>query len=135
MDNWEYQNTQPEGYYNQYRTPEQVPNRFYNAALILGVISIASSCTVILPPILGALGILFVILGTRRGQKLPQPAKAGLVTSIIGLAGGIILYIIVLVTSVNMLKPENRDTFNKQFEQIYGIDFDSYMEDFMENYP
>ena len=30
-------------------------------------------------------------------------------------------------SSVQLLKPENRDVLNAQFESLYGVDFDEYI--------
>ena len=120
-------NGQPGGYYAPQYRPEP-RNPFATAAMIVGLCSLLSLCTIFLPVPLGALGILFVILSRRKGKKLQSTALTGLVTSIIGMVLGIGIFIAVIASSLVMLKPENRDMLNEQFEEMYGIDFDEYME-------
>ena len=45
-----------------------------------------------------------------------------------GMLLGLALMVSVGVATFQMLKPENRDLLNQQFESIYGIDFDEYMD-------
>lgn len=121
-----YQPNQPT--YSQSQSPYRRKNGFATAAMILGICSIVLCITVLLPFPLGALGILFVILSKRRGEKLGGAAVSGLITSLIGMVLGLILTAVIAVVSFQMLKPENREQLNQQFEQIYGIDFDEYLE-------
>lgn len=127
MDNFNQQDNQPGGYYAPQYKPE-AGNPFATAAMIIGLCSLLSLCTIFLPFPLGALGILFAILSRRKGKKLQSAAVTGLVTSIIGMVLGIGIFIAVIASSLVMLKPENRDMLNEQFEEIYGMDFDEYME-------
>lgn len=103
-------------------------NNFFTAAMILGIISLVSLCTFFLPLVLGALGILFIILGKRQNQKLNPTAITGLVTSLIGIISGLVMTIFSFASAFTLLQPENRDILNQQFEEIYGMDFDEYME-------
>ena len=133
MDNFNMQNNSSENksgyipgdYYPRYQ-PEP-KNAFAIAAMILGMCSLATLC-IIFPPIpLGALGILFVILSKRTGKKLQSTAITGLVTSLAGIILSIFMLVALFAFSFNMLKPENRDQLNEQFEQIYGMDYEEYM--------
>lgn len=119
---------QPGGYYYQPTNDREQKNSFFTASLILGIVSLLTFCTFFLPLPLGALGILFVCLGKRRNGKINTPGTIGLVTSIIGMVLGCVLTVFTLVSAFNLLKPENRGTLNTQFEQIYGMDFEEYME-------
>ena len=94
-------------------------NKFARASLILGMCSIVLVCTLFLPIPLGALGLLFYFLSKR--------LQAGLVTSLIGLCAGLIFMGFTVYSSVQLLKPENRDVLNAQFESLYGVDFDEYI--------
>ncbi len=123
-------NGQPQGYYIPPYRPEP-KNNFATAAMILGIASLVSLCTVFLPIPLGALGILFVVLGKRHGKKLPSTAITGLITSLIGIACGLLILISTISAALNMLKPENREQLNQMFEQTYGMDFDEYYEEYM----
>ena len=60
-------------------------NKFARASLILGMCSIVLVCTLFLPIPLGALGLLFYFLSKRLHKPVDSSAKAGLVTSLIGL--------------------------------------------------
>lgn len=115
-------------FYQQNQLPYRQKNGFATAAMILGICSIVLCITILLPFPLGALGILFVILSRRRGEKLSGAAVGGLITSLIGMVLGLILTAAIAIASLQMLKPENREQRNQQFEQIYGIDFDEYLE-------
>lgn len=112
----------------QYIYPVKKKNNFAMAALIVGICSLFLLITFILPLPLGALGILFVILSKRKGEKLAGTAIAGLITSVMGMLLGLVLTVSVGVATFQMLQPENRDLLNRQFEKIYGIDFDEYMD-------
>lgn len=102
-------------------------NKFARASLILGMCSIVLVCTLFLPIPLGALGLLFYFLSKRLHKPVDSSAKAGLVTSLIGLCAGLIFMGFTVYSSVQLLKPENRDVLNAQFESLYGVDFDEYI--------
>lgn len=104
-------------------------NTFATAAMILGICSLASLFTLILPIPLGALAILFAVLSKQKGAKMETTAKSGIATALIGMFIGIVVSVNMLIAGFNMLRPENRDSLNKQFEQMYGKDFDEYMSD------
>lgn len=108
----------------------QPRNGFATASLILGVISILTISTVILPLFLGSLGILFAVLSKKCRQNFQGPALTGYVTSLIGLITSGVLTIFLLVSGITLLRPENRDNLNKMYEQTYGISFDEYTEQF-----
>ena len=57
-----------------YRQNSPAPRRnpFTVASLVLGICSLASICTAILPLPLGALGILFAILSYRKGRQMAR---------------------------------------------------------------
>lgn len=83
-------------YYSYYSAPR---NLFNTAALACGVISIVSGASMMGLP-LGALAIVFVILG-RKDDKLPMPpqAKWGLIAGI----AGIVITIVTLVAAVVLM--------------------------------
>lgn len=127
------QNWQPSGYpYQPYRPNQpyqtEPKNTFAVVAMVLGLCSLLSLCTFFLPLPLGALSIVFVILSTRQGRKMSGPAITGLVTSLVGIVVGLIFLVSIMGTAFSLLKSENRDELNEQFESIYGMDFDEYME-------
>lgn len=112
-------------YYSGPGMPKQ--NKFATASFALGMCSLVLLCTLFLPIPLGALGILFYCLSRRKGRPADSPAKAGLVTSLIGLIFGTVCMVFTLYSAISMLKPENKDLLNQQFESVYGMDFDEYM--------
>ena len=119
---------QPGGYYYQQTNDTEQKNSFFTAAMILGIGSLLTICTFFLPLPLAALSILFICLGKRKHAKINTPGTIGLVTSIVGMVVGLIIAVVTLVSAFSLLKPENRGTLNNQFEQIYGMDFEEYME-------
>ena len=112
-------------YTPSYRPPE--PKRpFAIAAMILGICSLVTACTVFLPIPLGALGAIFFILSGKKGKKPDSTAIAGLATSIAGIALGVIIWVFAFISAFNMFKPENRDLLNERFEEMYGMDLEEY---------
>lgn len=121
-----WQNMEPGSYYRQ---PYQQPkNGFATAAMILGICSLALLCTFFLPLLFGSLGLVFVILSKRRGQKLSTAAVAGLATSLGGAILGALFLIYVAVSSAFLLNPDNRGYLNQLYEQQYGVSFDDYID-------
>lgn len=103
---------------------------FATAALVMGILSLVSLCTVIGPLIFGSLGIIFAILSRRPGQKTAGEAIAGIVTSAIGCVISLIFVILIFVASFSMLtNPEYREQMNQMYEDMYGYSFDEMMEE------
>lgn len=104
-------------------------NPFTVASLILGICSLVSVCTAILPLPLGALGILFAILAYRKGQRMDIMAIAGITTSCVGLAFSVLIYGMVFAMMPSMLRdPEYRDMLNRYSESMYGESYDDLFE-------
>lgn len=104
-------------------------NPFTVASLILGICSLVSVCTAILPLPLGALGILFAILSYRKGQRMDIMAIAGITTSCVGLAFSVLIYGMVFAMMPSMLRdPEYRDMLNRYSESMYGESYDDLFE-------
>ncbi len=115
-----------------YRQSSPAPRRnpFAIASLALGISSLVTLCTGILPLPLGALGILFVILSHRRGRRLDPLALTGLLTSCVGFDFSLMLYGAAFSTLPAMLQdPEYRDTLNHYSESLYGESYDDLFED------
>ncbi len=123
------QNNQSSGNYYPPYEPEP-KNNFAIASMVLGVVSLLSICTFFLPLPLGALGILFAILGKRHKKQLTVPAITGIATSAISVMISTAFIVLSVFFTFNMLKPENKPSLNNMFEKTYGIDFDEYMEKF-----
>ncbi len=104
-------------------------NPFTIASLVLGICSLLTICTAILPLPLGALGILFAVLSYRKGRRMDPMAVAGLATSCLGLAFSVVIYGGVLSMMPAMLRdPEYRDMLNRYSESMYGVSYDDLFE-------
>lgn len=125
-------NNQSSGNYYPPYQPEP-KNNFDTASMILGILSLLSICTFFLPLPLGALGILFAILGKRRKKQLSVSAITGIATSAISVMISTAFIGLTVFFTINMMKPENKHSLDSLFEQTYGMDFDEYMEDFGES--
>lgn len=118
------------GYPNQNYIPKPIKptNKFAIASLILGICSILFFCTLIGPVALGALGILFAILSKRKDHKMESSAMAGIITSAFGAITAVVVWVGLFAVGFTMLKPENRDVLDSQFEEIYGMDLEEYIQ-------
>lgn len=112
------------------QTPPAVRrNPFTVASLILGVCSLATVCTAILPLPLGALGILFAILAYRKGRSMDTMTLAGIATSCVGLAFSVLMYGLMFSMIPSMMRdPEYRDMLNRYSENMYGESYDDLFE-------
>lgn len=84
----------------QYRSPGQSKRRsqnFETASFFLGVIALASSCTVYTTLICGALSIVFALLSRGGEMTLTSRAKAGMVMGVIGLAVVVFMFVYTIV--------------------------------------
>lgn len=115
-----------------YRQNPPVPRRnpFTIASLVLGICSLVTICTGVLPMPLGALGILFAILSYRKGKQLDSMALIGVITSCVGLVFSLVIYGIAFSMLPSMLQdPEYRDMLNRYSESLYGESYDDLFED------
>lgn len=86
--------------YHMESDTKQSPNNMATASLVMGILSLALFCCCWDGLIFGSLGILFAILSRADGQ-LESKARAGLITSSIGLAltvliwGGFIAFLLI----------------------------------------
>ena len=85
-DRWN-SNSSNSSYYNQ-PTHEPYGLRFSYASCALGLLSISLGCCGLSLP-LGALGMVFALLVYRKGQRLNNTARLGLIMSSTGFAFGI----------------------------------------------
>ncbi len=105
-------------------------NSFSIVSMILGILALLSICTAILPLPLGAAGIIFAVLGHRKGKQLDSMALAGVLTSIGGIAMSVVLFAMTFMMLPTMLKDEAyREQLNTMSESMYGMSFDEMMED------
>lgn len=110
-------------------SPAARRNPFTIASLVLGVCSLLTVCTAVLPLPLGALGVLFAILSYRRGRRMDTMAVTGLATSCLGLAFSVVIYGTVLSMLPAMMRdPQYREMLNRYSESMYGESYDDLFE-------
>lgn len=104
-------------------------NPFTIVSLIMGICSLVTICTAILPLPLGALGILFAILSYRKGRHMDTMAIAGIATSCVGLLFSLVVVGMGFAMMPSMLRdPEYRDMLNRYSESMYGQSYDDLFE-------
>lgn len=110
-------------------SPVMRRNPFTTASLILGICSLLTICTAILPLPLGALGILFAILSYRKGKSMDYMAVTGIVTSCVGVLFSLVIFGSAFAMMPSMLRdPEYRDMLNRYSESVYGQSYDDLIE-------
>ena len=113
--------------YRNAKSPDESANVFCVFSLILGILAIISFFTVYLPFIFGGLAIIFGILSRGNQKKFHPLAIAGFYTA----SGGLLVIIVLLVTIITMFftNPTFYDTVNGFWEETYGVDLDTYIEE------
>lgn len=114
-----------------YHQPSPVTRRnpFTIASLVLGICSLLTICTAILPLPLGALGIIFAILSYRKGRHMDAMAITGIATSCVGLFFSLFMFGITFAMMPSMLRDqEYRDMLNRYSESVYGQSYDDLFE-------
>ena len=128
-DRWN-SNASNSSYYNQ-PTHRPYGQGFLIASLVCGIVSVTACCTGILSLPLGSLGILFALLTYRKGKKMNGTALTGIVLSVMGIITGVSMLIYYFYMLPEMLKdPVFRHQTDIMFEQMYGMDFAEFMEEF-----
>lgn len=113
-----------------YQTPQNRKNPFLAPCALMGILSLLSSCTIVFSLIFGSLGIIFGILAYRKGRPMETELKLGFITSALGLALTLIIFIGALVFSFQMMEdPQYREYLNQVSEEIYGTTFDEMLEE------
>lgn len=128
-DRWN-SNASNSSYYNQ---PTHSPHGqgFTMASITCGILSVTTCCTGVLSLPLGALGILFAVLVYRKGKQLNAPCITGIIFSCIGIAMGLFMTIYSFVMLPTFLENEAfRSQFDAVTEQMYGMDFEEFLETF-----
>lgn len=111
-------------------SPVMRRNPFTTASLILGISSLLTLCTAVLPLPLGALGILFAILSYRRGKRMDTMAITGIATSCAGMFFSLAALVMACAMMPSMLRnQEYRDMLNNYSESIYGQSYDDLFKD------
>lgn len=106
-------------------------NTFAIASCICGILALMTICTGVFPIPLGALSILFAVLSHRKGRALDNAAIAGITLSAIGLLFAVFIVGYVLKMLPSMLENDAfREQMNYTSQQMYGVDFDTVMEQY-----
>ena len=117
-------------YYNQ-PTHRPYGQGFIIASVICGALSVTACCTGILSLPLGALGILFALLTYRRGKNINGTVMTGIVLSTMGIITGVSMLIYSFYTLPDMMRdPMFRNQVDAITEQMYGMDFAEFMEQY-----
>lgn len=128
-DKWN-SNASNSSYYNQ-PTHRPYGQSFSLASGICGILSVTACCAVIVSLPLGALGILFAALAHRKGKKMNNICAIGAISSCVGIACATVLIIYSFVMMPVFMKNEVfRSQFDMMTEQMYGMDFAEFMEEF-----
>jgi len=117
---------------------DRASSMFATASLVCGIISLFGVFCCF-PFVFGALGIVFALLSKRGKQGITTAAKSGLICSVIGTVAAITLSIFMAVYSYTEIfsNPEAleelKDSYKKQYEQIYNQELPKEMEDFLDS--
>lgn len=123
--------TNPNNYQPQQRPAPKKKNAFSIASLVCGIISIVVCCCGFLSLPMGALSVLFALLARRQGKAMDGMCIAGIVTSVVGMIGGIIFLIFTFgSTYATMNDPAYRDELYDTMEEMYGEEMTDYIFEF-----
>lgn len=104
----------------------QRENSFITVSLIFGITAIVSVISIFFPFIFGGLGILFALLSKGNDKQMTGKAKAGLITSLLGMSFS--AFIVIASFVIVFSNPESRalfyEEYDKAYEQQYGTSFE-----------
>ena len=127
-DKWN-SNASNSSYYNQ-PTHRPYGQTFSIASAICGLLAMTTSCTIILSLPLGALGILFAVLAHRTKKKMNTTCVTGIALSCVGLVSAVSMIVYSFVMLPSLMENEAfRNQVNAVSQQLYGMDFDVFMEE------
>ncbi len=128
QDRWNC-NASNSSYYNQ-PTHRPYGQTFSIASAICGLLAMTTSCTIILSLPLGALGILFAVLAHRTKKKMNTTCVTGIALSCVGLVSAVSMIVYSFVMLPSLMENEAfRNQVNAVSQQLYGMDFDVFMEE------
>ena len=128
QDRWN-SNASNSSYYNQ-PTHRPYGQTFSIASAICGLLAMTTSCTIILSLPLGALGILFAVLAHRTKKKMNTTCVTGIALSCVGLVSAVSMIVYSFVMLPSLMENEAfRNQVNAVSQQLYGMDFDVFMEE------
>lgn len=117
----------PPQQYPHYGYKPMRSNAFMGLSLSFGIISITCSSVIFISMIAAGLSILFAILSRGNDKKFTSIAKAGIITSVLGLACSIFVTISAFYMVIN--NAEYRAQVNDMCQQLYGTSFDDMLKE------
>ena len=106
-------------------------NLFSIASLVCGILSLATCCMIFLSIPLGALGILFALLGRKADLEFDTVSRLGLMLSFAGILFGVFAIITVILQIPTLLNdPEYIRRLDTLYEQMYGQSFFEYWQNY-----
>lgn len=118
-------------YYNQPTRSPLRQNTFATAALVCGILSLLSLCTGFVSLALGALGVLFAVLASRKGKQMHQSAMAGVILSGLGLVISVMIIAATFIQLPAMLRDDaTRQQMDAFYERMTGVTFTEMMEEY-----
>ncbi|MFP3156320.1 hypothetical protein LQZ18_18200 [Lachnospiraceae bacterium ZAX-1] len=98
---------------------------FSIAALVLGIIGVATCCCIYATFICGALAIIFALLSRGGEMNMGKQAKAGMALGIIGIALAIILIIFAAVMLTYLAGTGGLEDYFKSYFDLYDFNFEN----------
>lgn len=104
------------------------PNNMASAACVMGLLSIVLVQTVLIPLFLGSIAIIIAVLSKGYDTKMTGQAKAGVVTSLLGIT----IAVVMSATSIWMYMNDDlfRAETNKTFQELTGMTVEEYSNSF-----
>lgn len=100
--------------------PGPESNSFSTAAMILGIVSLVSSCCLYISIPVGAVGIILALLSKGSSSKMDSRSKTGLGISIAGICISFVMIIAVLVSDTYL--GSTQKLYQDYLEYYYGND-------------
>lgn len=117
-------------YYNQPTYNPYKKQAFATASVVLGILSLMSSCMGILSIPLAALSILFAILACRKGKRMNPMAVSGLAMACVGIVSGIVIAIRSFTMLPDMMQdPAYRQQMDNLSQALYGRSFEELLKE------
>lgn len=104
-------------YGNNYQ--QAPPNGMATAAMILGIISLVTSCCFYLAIPLGVIGVILAVLSQGSDRTLPPRAKSGLWLAVAGAALSLFLTVASVVSTFSRYGVDGFIDMLRQYEQFY----------------
>lgn len=126
---------------NEAQTKAKAAEGLAKASMVLGILSIAGAFCC-MPFVFSGIGISLAILSKGASSYYSNPAKTGLICSIIGLVTSFILTVFIIVAQIVMLFSmagsdgdfwkDIRSQYEQQYEKMYGQELPEEIEGFFD---